>query len=110
MNYRQEVLRTAAINPTALMQSLTMGALGLAGESGEAADVVKKVVFHGKHFDKDKFVKELGDVRWYLEYLAIVIGVSMEEIEAVNVAKLRTRYPEGFSPKASEARVDLGNA
>ena len=38
------------------------GCLGLAGESGEVLDMVKKWVFHDKDLDKDHLKKELGDV------------------------------------------------
>jgi len=44
-------------------------------------------------------IKKLGDIRWFLEYAAQCLGVSMEEIESINVAKLRTRYPEEFKEK-----------
>lgn len=90
--YRDAVLRTAGSRG-----NITMGLMGLAGETGEVADEMKKVLFHGKTFDRDKILKELGDVRWYLEYLADAWGFSMEEIEAKNIEKLAARYPNGFT-------------
>lgn len=73
-----------------------MGALGLSGEAGEFADEIKKVVFHGKEINREYLIKEMGDVRWYLEYLSLALDVTMDEVESKNVAKLRERYPDGF--------------
>jgi len=105
MNYRNEVKRTIA-GHVPENQYITMGSLGLAGESGEVADCVKKYLYHGVKFDRDKFLKELGDVRWYMEVLCIALDTDMKEIETLNVNKLRTRYPEGFSTQASVEKLD----
>lgn len=106
MSYREEVKRT--LNPELNNdQKLLNGVMGLVGEAGETIELVKKNLFHGKPLDRDKLIKELGDVRWYLELVSIAIDVSLEEIEAKNTAKLRERYPEGFSAAASEARKDV---
>jgi NTP pyrophosphatase (non-canonical NTP hydrolase) len=87
-------------------QMLSMTALGLGGESGEAEDMVKKAVFHGHTLDKEKLTKELGDVLWYLAVMAETIGVPMSEVAEKNVAKLKARYPEGFSAERSINRTD----
>jgi len=95
--YREEVMRTYPnFTGTSLTDKLTNGALGLAGESGEVADLVKKALFYGKSLDREALILELGDVRWYLEVLAASLDLTMEEIEAANVAKLQKRYPTGF--------------
>lgn len=85
---------------------LVMHALGLGGEAGEYQELVKKHVFHGKPLDRDRAARELGDVLWYLARAAADHGFRLSEIAALNVAKLRARYPDGFSAAASEARVD----
>lgn len=105
-NYRTEVIRT--LNPDAYTKesSLTLAALGLAGETGEVVDMLKKFLFHGKPLDRDKIILELGDVRWYLESLAISLDVSMQEIEDRNIAKLRARFPEGFTHADANAKKD----
>lgn len=99
MTYREEVLRTAgvSIEKDSLRDQLLLGATGLAGEGGEVVDIIKKHVFHGKELDRTALVKELGDVRWYFEYLLIANNISMDEVEKANVAKLRARYPNGFN-------------
>lgn len=82
------------------------GALGLSGESGEVADVVKKHLFQGHELNKDKIVDELGDVLWYIAIMAKGLGVNMEDIATHNVAKLKKRYPEGFDKEKSINREE----
>lgn len=73
---------------------------GLTGESGEVADVWKKVKYHGLEYTpevKEMFIKELGDLCWYLFQTALALGVSIDEIIDCNVAKLKNRHSNGFS-------------
>ncbi|MBQ9035648.1 MAG: nucleoside triphosphate pyrophosphohydrolase family protein [Alphaproteobacteria bacterium] len=73
---------------------------GLAGEAGEVADVWKKIKFMGMEYNdeaRDKLVKELGDVCWYLMSAATALGVPLEEIINQNIEKLKSRHPHGFS-------------
>lgn len=71
-------------------------ALGLAGESGEVCDELKKVLFHDKPLNEKTILKECGDVLWYLTRLLVSLGYSLEDCMELNVNKLRSRYPEGF--------------
>lgn len=87
---------------------LVWNAIGLAGEAGECAELVKKGILHGHGLDVDGLSKELGDVLWYVASLATVAGLSLDAIMAANIDKLRTRYPDGFAPADSIARVDVG--
>lgn len=86
---------------------LAMACLGLAGETGEVVDIAKKALFHGHQIDHAKLGKELGDVLWYVAEAATTLGLSLEDIARGNIAKLRARYPEGFSSEASQRRVDV---
>lgn len=97
--YRDAVLRTAGSRGNKVM-----GIMGLCGESGEVAEAIKKQMFHGRPIDRAKMIEELGDVRWYLEYLADCYDISMREIEEHNVAKLEKRYPKGFTEDAETKR------
>ncbi len=74
------------------------GALGLAGEVGEVVELIKKDRFHSRPLDRTKLCSELGDVLWYLTYLAASFGLTLEEIAGANRDKLRARYPDGFTP------------
>ncbi len=77
-------------------EARTMTALGLVGEAGECSELIKKHVFHNRALDRDDLQAELGDVLWYAAMLANACGLSLENIAAHNVEKLRARYPEGF--------------
>lgn len=81
--------------------------LGLVGEAGEFADLMKKVHGHGKKLDRETAIKELGDVMWYVAALAASLDTTLSEVARVNVEKLRERYPNGFSIQASSERKDV---
>ena len=83
---------------------LINGVMGLCGESGEVIDIVKKHLAQGHELDRDKLIKELGDVAWYLAETATALDVDLEEVLAGNIAKLKARYPEGFSTERSVCR------
>lgn len=84
-----------------MIGELLNGALGLTGEAGEVADMIKKHIFHGHDLTAEELVKELGDVCWYLALLCTAIDVSLEDVMAQNIEKLKKRYPDGFSEAAS---------
>jgi NTP pyrophosphatase (non-canonical NTP hydrolase) len=98
--YQQLALRTAGHREDR-EKVLTYTALGLTGESGEVAEIIKKAFYHGHALDREALHKELGDVLWYLAVMADGLGFSLDEIARANVAKLRARYPEGFSEARS---------
>jgi NTP pyrophosphatase (non-canonical NTP hydrolase) len=102
-NYDAEVKRTAADLSEA---SLPILALGIAGEAGEVADIVKKVAGHGHTLDRDKLLSEIGDCLWYCSALCQALGFRLEDAAYQNSVKLRKRYPLGFSTEASLKRVD----
>jgi NTP pyrophosphatase (non-canonical NTP hydrolase) len=105
--YQQAAERTANRKDVDTVEKrLANFALGLAGESGEACDLVKKHLFHGHHLDRDKIKKELGDVLWYIATMAHTLGMRLEDVAQANVDKLRARYPEGFSAERSVNREE----
>ena len=69
--------------------------IGLAGETGEVAEKVKKTIRdNGADFDQERtaeIVKELGDVLWYVANIAADLGTTLEEVAARNIEKLRSR-------------------
>ena len=99
-------MRTCRHTPGS-QQCLIEGALGLNGEAGEVAEVVKKAIFGGHPMDKEKLINELGDVLWYIAEMAHGLGTTMEVIMTGNIVKLERRYPAGsFSTKDSIERRD----
>lgn len=85
---------------------LTHGLLGLGGESGEALDIFKKSEFQGHEFDRKKFILELGDVLFSIAECADAVDCSLEDIALLNIEKLSTRYPNGFTVKDSVERKE----
>ena len=72
-------------------------ALGLAGETGEVLEIIKKMirdkdgVFETMPEDREKLKKELGDVLWYLSALAFYNNIKLEDIAIINLNKLASR-------------------
>lgn len=80
--------------------------LGLGGEAGEVLDCAKKYLHHGHDLNLTHIEKELGDVMFYVCAIATLCGLTLEDIAETNVAKLKRRYPDGFSHEKSINRVD----
>lgn len=80
--------------------------VGLAGEAGEVADLIKKGVFHRHGIDRPKLEEELGDALWYIAALCNTLGLDLSTIMRSNIEKLKIRYPNGFSSLDSLRRVD----
>ena len=103
--YQKAALRTADMNYSE--HSMIMnGALGLCGEAGEVADIIKKATFQGHPLDTEHIAEELGDVAWYVAQTATGLGVSLEDVAKHNINKLRERYPEGFDSERSIHRPE----
>lgn len=73
--------------------------LGLAGESGEVAEKIKKVIRDkGGVVDeetKEMIKKELGDVLWYVSQIASELGLSLDNVAEHNIEKLYSRMERG---------------
>jgi NTP pyrophosphatase (non-canonical NTP hydrolase) len=90
------------------IERLTTAGVGLAAESGEFLEIVKKMVFQGKPWNDDNrehLIIELGDVMWYVANACIALDISFDDVVRSNVKKLEKRYPGGsFSVDKSENR------
>lgn len=102
--YQTEAARTARMDLPP-REKLATFALGLGGEAGEVQDLIKKHIGHSHDLDREKIEKEIGDVLWYVAALAGMLGLSLGDVAAANLEKLRKRYPEGFDPARSRART-----
>ena len=100
-------LAMTTLNPALSKQDVLVNAvMGLCGESGEAIDIVKKHLHQGHELDKEKLLKELGDIAWYLAEAAYALDTPLDQVLQSNIDKLRARYPEGFSADRSVHRTE----
>ena len=88
---------------------LTTAAVGISAEGGEFMEIVKKMLFQCKPWNDDNrehLIIELGDVLWYVMQACAALNVSLEDVVAGNVEKLKKRYPGGeFNVYESENRA-----
>lgn len=102
-NYQNEVARTCGT--TDRQETIKMSLIGMLGEMGEISDPLKKHLYHGHDLDLSKTSDEIGDLLWYLTTLVNSLGLSLDGIIRNNIAKLRARYPDGFSNERSINRT-----
>jgi len=103
-NYFQHAcLRTWNHNLTQ-KDALLNATIGLTGEAGEVADLVKKTVYHGHPQDLTKLSKEVGDVLYYVAVLSHIAGFDLAQVMQANIDKLKARYPNGFNVADSVGR------
>lgn len=102
----ERVCTFADKNGNATTGGLLNGALGLTGESGEVADIIKKGIFHEKGIDMEHLKKECGDVLWYLAMICESAGFTLDDVMGENVNKLIARYPDGFDTYRANNRKE----
>ena len=91
------------------IERLTTSGVGLAAESGEFLEIIKKMVFQGKPWNdanREHLIIELGDVMWYVAQACMALDIDFDEVIERNVQKLEKRYPGGhFDISDSENRA-----
>lgn len=94
----QEKAGTTALYPN-VGENPYYAALGLAGEAGEIANTIKKIMRDDDGMiteEKRKEVKkELGDVLWYVACTASEMGLNLDEVAQANLDKLASRKERG---------------
>lgn len=82
--------------------------LGLAGESGEFADKIKKIMRDKKgEFDEEDrmaILKELGDVLWYVAEVSLYLDMPLSELAKINLDKLASRKNRGTLTGSGDER------
>ena len=82
--------------------------LGIAGESGEVAEKIKKVYRDNdgvvSEEKKKEITKELGDILWYIANLASDLNISLELIAFTNIEKLNSRKERGVLQGSGDNR------
>ena len=103
----QELSRRTATYPGA-GENLVYPTLGLAGEAGEVAEKVKKLLRDDGGVMSDErraaLAGELGDVLWYVAQVATEAGLDLEEIAQGNLEKLLSRQQRGVLSGSGDAR------
>ena len=97
--YEEKAMRTS--NGLSGNQMIYNAILGLNGEAGELADLLKKHLFQGHTLDRNKLIEEGGDLLWYIALLARGLNIELSEMADLNIMKLSTRYPNGFEKERS---------
>jgi NTP pyrophosphatase (non-canonical NTP hydrolase) len=108
--YQEQALRTVCPQTRALKRienrpygsQILHAVIGLTGEVGELASAVEKFAYYEQRFDSNNVVEEIGDCLWYLAELCDAIGISLETCMDLNLAKLKSRYPEKFSQERAK--------
>lgn len=80
--------------------------LGIAGESGELVDAIKKHVIYNKPLDIENVREEVGDIMWYIALLCRTLDFKLGDIFQENIDKLAKRYPEKYSDELAVKRLD----
>lgn len=76
---------------------LLHSAIGLATESGEFLDMLKKHIYYGKTIDMVNAVEEMGNSTWYLRIGFDAADSSLLEGLLLNVRKLKAQFPGTFT-------------
>jgi len=104
----QELCKTTANSFQSKEQEIADWGLGVAGEAGDLAGCIKKTFFHNN--DQRQGIREnIGDTMWYLAMICNFFGWDFSEVLGENIAKLKARYPQGFTEKNAQrsgTRVD----
>lgn len=83
---------------------IAVASMGIAGETGELIDALKKWVAHGHELNLSHVEKELGDILWYVAEIATVLELRLVEVADGNIEKLNKRYGDSFSEEKSRTR------
>lgn len=100
---RLKELNESGINVARLLT----GTIGASSESGEFAEIVKKMIFQGKPVNEENLFhlkREMGDEIWYWMQKCMALNLDPVDIIQENIKKLSARYPGGFDAWYSENR------
>jgi NTP pyrophosphatase (non-canonical NTP hydrolase) len=104
----QEQSKKTAVYPSIGGIRVVYPTLGLAGETGEVVEKIKKIFRDNKgKFEQEELElikKELGDVLWYLTQIATDLGISLEDVAKHNIEKLYSRFDRGVIKGSGDTR------
>ena len=103
---KADINTNTTINPSLLLTA----AMGLAAETGEFAEIPKKMLFQGKPVNEENIFhmkRELGDIMWYWINACRALNLDPNDVLEENIKKLEARYPGGnFNAHYSENRQE----
>lgn len=106
--YQKRASETATFGGKQKEHQLMYVTLGIAGEAGEIAEKIKKIMRNddGVVSDekRDDIKKEIGDVLWYLSQLARILDIPFSEVADANLAKLADRAARGVIKSTGDSR------
>lgn len=96
---------TAGVNFEALLPgrsredaiNLFHGIIGAITEAGELARALSEAITNGTPLNLSNVAEEIGDGQWYNAAILKVLGLSFDQIQRANIAKLRNRFPNKFN-------------
>lgn len=103
-DYQKLAMRTCSIPYDDAGAMLNHAVFGLTSEAGEVSGILQKV-YQGHEVDPMHLKKELGDCLWMIAEACTALGFDMDDVMQTNIDKLKTRYPEGFTPERSINRA-----
>ena len=112
--YQEEALRTDRVparDGGADDLSLIVPMLGLAGETGQLLSEYKKHLRDGEahRLFKERVSEELGDLLWYVANVASKFDLTLDEIAAANLVKVKARWVgERTEPLCFDATLPEG--
>lgn len=95
--YQKEVMKTAKSGEDPRMVKLYVGAK-MAEEVGEVIGPVSKNIMHGKPLSIEDVKKELGDLCYYVAWMANLHGFTLSDVVTTNIQKIRARHGETYNP------------
>ena len=88
--------------------TLVSQVFGLVGESGEVAEKFKKLIRDKQgeisEADRQEIIKELGDILWYINSVAVLLDSSLEEVASKNLDKVLSRKDRGVTGGSGDNR------
>jgi NTP pyrophosphatase (non-canonical NTP hydrolase) len=92
LDYQRDAIRSWGATSD-LKFDLQILQLGLVGEAGEVADLIKKIKGHGHPPDRERLIKELGDVLWYVAVLHYALSLKERAPKPLHVEKRKPADP-----------------
>lgn len=84
-------------------EKLLHGIIGIATEAGEMLEALLKA-FHEGALDVVNLDEEIGDQFWYQAMLLRETGNTFENVQKINIEKLKARFPEKFTEENANNR------